>query len=69
MRQETPPLLGRDHLSFRSAYFPSRDVLDGDLCSMYGRLPADRARAVGAELDRTAGEVLKKVEDIANRII
>jgi splicing factor 3B subunit 3 len=69
MRQEAPPLLGRDHLSFRSAYAPSKDVLDGDLCAQFGRLPPERQRAVAAELDRTPGEVSKKIEDVANRII
>jgi splicing factor 3B subunit 3 len=35
MRQENPPLCGRDHMAFRSAYFPVKDVVDGDLCSQY----------------------------------
>ncbi|CAD5169210.1 unnamed protein product [Musa acuminata subsp. malaccensis] len=32
MRQEHPPLCGGDHMAFRSAYFPVKDVIDGDLC-------------------------------------
>ncbi len=35
MRQEHPPLCGRDHMAFRSAYFPVKDVVDGDLCSQF----------------------------------
>ena len=35
MRQEQPPLAGRDHLAFRSFYFPVKDVIDGDLCEQY----------------------------------
>ena len=69
MRQEAPPLLGRDHMAYRSAYVPVRNVLDGDLCAQYGRLPVERRVAVGSELDRSPGEVLKKIEDIANKII
>lgn len=69
MRQEAPPLLGRDHLSYRSSYVPVKDVVDGDLCSQFGRLPMDKQRAVAAELDRVPGEVMKKLEDVANRII
>lgn len=69
MRQEAPPLLGRDHMAYRSAYVPVRNVLDGDLCAQYGRLPVDRRVAVGSDLDRSPGEVLKKIEDIANKII
>ena len=46
MRQELPPLLGRDHLAFRSSYFPVKDVIDGDLCEMYTVLPHEAQRRV-----------------------
>ncbi len=52
-----------------SFYFPVKDVVDGDLCEQFPQLPADKARGVAEELDRTPGEVLKKLEDIRNRII
>ena len=29
MRAENPPLCGRDHLSYRSYYFPVKHVIDG----------------------------------------
>ena len=32
MRAENPPLAGRDHLSYRSYYYPVKNVIDGDLC-------------------------------------
>jgi splicing factor 3B subunit 3 len=35
LRQENQPLCGRDHMAFRSAYFPVKDVVDGDLCAQY----------------------------------
>lgn len=35
LRQEAPPLAGRDHLAFRSAYWPVRNAVDGDLCNTY----------------------------------
>ncbi|GFH30321.1 CPSF_A domain-containing protein, partial [Haematococcus lacustris] len=35
LRQEHPPLAGRDHMAFRSAYIPVKDCVDGDLCSQY----------------------------------
>ena len=38
LRQENPPLSGRDHMSFRSAYYPVRDVVDGDLCEQYSQV-------------------------------
>ena len=69
MRQESPPLLGRDHLAFRSAYIPVKSVVDGDLCSQFGRLPIDTQKTVATELDRTPTEVLKKIEDTMNLIV
>ncbi|CAN6471236.1 unnamed protein product [Victoria cruziana] len=69
MRQEHPPLCGRDHMAYRSAYFPVKDVIDGDLCEQYPALAPDLQRKIADELDRTPGEILKKLEDIRNKII
>lgn len=38
LRQENPPLLGRDHLAYRSYYFPVKDVIDGDLCEQFAQV-------------------------------
>ncbi|KAJ3669496.1 hypothetical protein LUZ60_011446 [Juncus effusus] len=69
MRQEHPPLCGRDHMAFRSAYFPVKDVIDGDLCEQFPTLPLDMQRKIADELDRSPAEILKKLEDIRNKII
>ncbi|KAF3786388.1 Splicing factor 3B subunit 3 [Nymphaea thermarum] len=69
MRQEHPPLCGRDHMAYRSAYFPVKDVIDGDLCEQFPALAPDLQRKIADELDRTPGEILKKLEDIRNKII
>ncbi|KMZ63735.1 Pre-mRNA-splicing factor RSE1 [Zostera marina] len=69
MRQEHPPLCGRDHMTYRSAYFPVKDVFDGDLCEQFPSLPYDLQKKIADELDRTPAEVLKKLEDIRNKII
>jgi splicing factor 3B subunit 3 len=44
-------------------------VIDGDLCEQYPTLPADMPRKIADELDRTPGEILKKLEDIRSKII
>eukprot|EP01105_Mastigella_eilhardi_P023189 TRINITY_DN5809_c0_g1_i2.p1 TRINITY_DN5809_c0_g1~~TRINITY_DN5809_c0_g1_i2.p1 ORF type:complete len:959 (+),score=273.95 TRINITY_DN5809_c0_g1_i2:695-3571(+) len=64
MRAEHPPLCGRDHMAFRSFYFPVKDVVDGDLCEQFSVLEPSKQRAIAQELDRTPSEVLKKLEDI-----
>jgi len=67
LRQENPPLCGRDHLSYRSYYYPVKNVVDGDLCEQYNALDSGKKRSIAEELDRTPAEVSKKLEDIRNR--
>ncbi|KAK9916752.1 hypothetical protein WJX75_006568 [Coccomyxa subellipsoidea] len=68
LRQEHPPMGGRDHMSYRSSYFPVKDVIDGDLCEQYSQLPAAKQKSIADELERTPGEILKKLEDIRNQV-
>ncbi|EGG17647.1 CPSF domain-containing protein [Cavenderia fasciculata] len=67
MRQEKESLCGRDHLSYRSYYFPVKNVIDGDLCEQYSTLDATKQRSVAEELIRNPSEVLKKLEDIRSQ--
>jgi splicing factor 3B subunit 3 len=53
---------------------PSRsllqDVVDGDLCESFAALPAAKQKAMALELGRNgATEVMKKLEDIRNKIL
>ncbi|KAJ6569520.1 CPSF A subunit region-domain-containing protein [Mycena capillaripes] len=64
MRAEQGSLVGRDHLSWRGYYVPVKGVVDGDLCETFHRLSGERQRIVSGELDRTVGDVLKKLEQI-----
>ncbi|XP_050897216.1 spliceosome-associated protein 130 A [Lathyrus oleraceus] len=61
MRQDNPPLCGRDHMAYRSAYFPVNDVIDRDLCKQYPTLPMYLQRKIADELDRTPREILKQL--------
>jgi len=69
LRSESPPLCGRDHLAYRSYYTPVKNVIDGDLCEMFMRLDSAKQKTIAEELDRTPMEVMKKLEDIRNRIM
>lgn len=70
MRQEKPPLCGRDHLSFRSHYFPVRNCIDGDLCEQFAMLDAEVQRSVAEQLERTsAGDVHRKLEEIRGKVV
>nr|CAB3266003.1 splicing factor 3B subunit 3 [Phallusia mammillata] len=67
MRNENPPLLGRDHLAYRSFYFPIKNVIDGDLCELFNSMDYSKQKSVAEELDRIPAEVSKKLEDIRTR--
>ncbi|XP_071784938.1 splicing factor 3B subunit 3-like [Asterias amurensis] len=67
MRSEYPPLCGRDHISFRSYFFPIKNVIDGDLCEQFNSMDTSKQRSVADELDRNPSEVSKKLEDIRTR--
>lgn len=63
MRQVTPPLCGRDHMSYRSAFFPVKNCIDGDLCEQFFALPPAKQKQIAEELDRTISEVVAKIEN------
>jgi splicing factor 3B subunit 3 len=69
LRQESPPLCGRDHLAYRSYYFPVKDTVDGDLCEQFTSLPWERQAAIAEELVRVPSEVTKKLEEVRNRVL
>lgn len=68
MRNESVSLCGRDHLAYRSYYFPVKNVVDGNLIEQYHRLPADKKRQIAEELDRTVGDVSRQIELIRSRV-
>ena len=70
MRKEAGLHFKRDHIAYRSYYHPVKEVMDGDLCELFGGLPGPKQRAVATDvLDRTPGEVLKLLEDFKNSIL
>ncbi|CDW71789.1 splicing factor 3b subunit 3 [Stylonychia lemnae] len=69
LRIEAQPLCGRDHVTFRSSYVPVKDVVDGDLCEQYASLEFNKQRVLAEEMDRTPPEVMKKLENMRNKIL
>ncbi|KAK0505095.1 CPSF A subunit region-domain-containing protein [Armillaria luteobubalina] len=64
MRTDQASLVGRDQLSWRGYYTPVKGVVDGDLCETFATLPGPKQSSIAGELDRTIGEVLKKLEQL-----
>ena len=46
-----------------------QDEIDGDLCEQIPILPLDAQRRNADEIDRTPREILKKIEEVRNKII
>ena len=56
-------------MSYRSYYAPVKEVADGELCELFASLPHESQMTIAADLDRSPGEVLKKLEDTRNRLL
>eukprot|EP00002_Diphylleia_rotans_P015645 TRINITY_DN3029_c0_g1_i1.p1 TRINITY_DN3029_c0_g1~~TRINITY_DN3029_c0_g1_i1.p1 ORF type:complete len:1187 (+),score=271.71 TRINITY_DN3029_c0_g1_i1:60-3620(+) len=69
MRSNYSSLCGRDHLSYRSYYYPVKDVIDGDLCEYFSLLEDRTQGTIAEELERSPAEILKKLEDIRSKIL
>ena len=69
MRMENQPLSGRDHMAYRSYHGAVKNVIDGDLCEQFQSMEQSKQTLLAEELDRKPVEVIKKLEDIKNRIL
>jgi splicing factor 3B subunit 3 len=63
-----PPLLGRDHLIYRSYYAPTKATIDGDLCETYFLLGSEKKMVIAGELDRSVREIERKIGDMRTRV-
>ena len=68
MRQENPPLAGRDHLAYRSSYFPVKNVIDGDLLEQFASLHPDKQQTIADHLDHPIAEIHRRIEDIRSQL-
>lgn len=69
MRNEVKPLLGRDHLSFRSYYHPQKACIDGDFCEVFNSLDPSKQQSIADEMDRNPAEMAKKLDDMRTQVI
>ena len=69
LRGEDPPLCGRDHLAFRSSYFPIKNIIDGDLIERYLALEPSVQQKIADEFDRQAGEICLQIDQMIEKII
>mmetsp|Transcript_17228 Transcript_17228/g.41993 ORF Transcript_17228/g.41993 Transcript_17228/m.41993 type:complete len:1288 (+) Transcript_17228:257-4120(+) len=69
LRVEAPRPTGRDPQSYRSYYAPVMHIVDGDLCSAFNALSHEKQAEIAEKLDRTVGEIMKKLEDTRNALL
>jgi splicing factor 3B subunit 3 len=68
LRTEVLRPTGRDPQSYRSYYAPALHVIDGELCEAFNSLPHDKQAKIAAELERSPGDIMKKLEDTRNAL-
>ena len=70
LRADAPRLTGRDPQAYRSYYAPVMHVIDGDLCdSFINALSPQKQAKIAERLDRSVGEIMKKLEDTRNSLL
>jgi splicing factor 3B subunit 3 len=69
LRKETKRPTGRDPLAYRSYYAPAMHVIDGNLCGAFASLSHDQQTKIAEKLDRSLGEIMKKLEDTKNALL
>lgn len=69
LRTDAPRPTGRDPQAYRSYYAPAMHVVDGDLCDAFNALPHSEQLKIAERLDRTIGEIMKKLEDTRNSLL
>lgn len=67
LRQAAPPICGRDHLAYRSSYFPVKDVVDGDLCEQFNALAYAKQQEIAGSLNCDIGDIVRKLEEMRSR--
>ncbi|VDN11804.1 unnamed protein product [Dibothriocephalus latus] len=67
LRAESLSLVGRDHLHYRSLYYPCKNVIDGDLCEMFSSLDLAKQRSIATEMDKVPNDIAKRLEDMRTR--
>lgn len=69
VRKQYTSVCGRDHISYRSSFYPVKNVVDGDLCEMFVGLTHSTQRSIANILERPVTEILRKLEDFRGAIL
>ena len=69
LRKDAVRPTGRDPMSYRSYYAPVKHIVDGDLCASFNALPYDEQNKIASQMERSVGEILKKLEDTRSGLL
>ena len=69
LRTDAPRLTGNEPQNYRSYYSPVKHVVDGDLCDSFGNIEFKDQKKIAEKLERSIGEIMKKLEDTRNSLL
>ena len=69
LRKKAGRPVGRDFGKWRGMFFPAKKVVDGDLISLWNTLSGDLQKEIAEELDRTVGDISKKIESATTKLL
>lgn len=64
IRAATSSLIGRDHLSYRSAFSPTKHLMDGAFIWQFHTLSSEKKTTISADMEMTPVQISKKLEEI-----
>lgn len=69
LRKQEPSLVGRDVLSWRSAYTPMKGVVDGNLCESFSSIAQEKQEEIANGLGVSVSAIIQKMEELRSRIM
>ncbi|GMH98623.1 hypothetical protein TrVE_jg11947 [Triparma verrucosa] len=69
IRNVAPRPVLRDFAKFRGLYAPVKKVVDGDVIGLWGSLKSEAREKIAGEMERTVGEVGKKIESVTAHLM
>lgn len=66
MRKRFKSICGRDHVSFRSSFYPVKNVIDGDLCEMFSGLSHEEQEKCSEAVGRSREDLVRKLDELRN---
>lgn len=61
--------VGRDHLSFRSSFYTTRSIIDGDFCEMFVAAKIEQKEAWAKSVGRSVHDIVRKLDELHASVV